>query len=136
MTRTYSYLITLPTFIERFEYLLIGGKVGEETFGSRRYLNQVLYTSDAWKKVRNDVILRDNGFDLGVEGMDIVGRIYIHHLNPITLDDIKERHPWVFDLDNLICTSRNTHEAIHYGDAKLLSEGLTFKRSPGDTCLW
>ena len=136
MTKTYSYLVTLPTFMERFEYLSIGGKVGESTFGSRRYLNQVFYTSDAWRHVRDDVIIRDNGCDLGIDGMTIGGKIYIHHLNPITMDDIEKRRPWILDPENLICVSMRTHEAIHYGDARLLAGSIFSERRPGDTKLW
>lgn len=136
MIKTYSHLITLPTFMERFEYLAIGGRVGEATFGSKRYLNQALYTSDEWKHIRDKAIIRDDGCDLGVPGMDIGGRIYIHHLNPITLEDIERRRPWIFDLDNLVCVSQRTHEAIHYGDARLLIFNQSTERSPGDTRLW
>lgn len=136
MTKSYSHLITLPTFEERFEYLSIGGKVGEMTFGSRRYLNQVLYTSDAWRSVRDEVIIRDEACDLAVPGMDIGGLVYIHHINPITIEDIRERRPHIFDLDNLVCASRRTHEAIHYGDIRLLNDSRPVTRTPGDTRLW
>lgn len=136
MIKTYSHLITLSSFRDRFEYLAIGGKVGAITFGSRRYLNQVLYTSDEWRKTRNDVIVRDNGCDLGLDGYDITERIYIHHLNPITIEDIEKRRSIIFDLDNLVCVSRKTHEAIHYGDPKLLAIPIFSERSPGDTRLW
>lgn len=136
MNKTYSHLITLPTFIERFEYLKIGGYVGEITFGSKRYLNQVLYTSDFWRKRRDKIIIRDDGCDLAFPGMDIGGLIYIHHINPITIDDIKQRNPIVFDPENLICVSRRTHEAIHYGDARLLLDNRPAERTPGDTKLW
>lgn len=136
MTKTYSHLITLPTFMERFEYLKLGGVVGEATFGSRRYLNQALYTSDAWRHIRDEVILRDQACDLGVDGYDIGGRIYIHHLNPITREDIEKRRSWIMDPENLVCVSMRTHEAIHYGDARLLTEAQPAKRSPGDTRLW
>lgn len=135
-TKTYSHLITLPTFMERFKYLALGGAVGASTFGSRRYLNQVFYTSDAWRHVRDDVIIRDNACDLGVDGMDIGGQIYIHHLNPITMEDIERRRSWILDPENLICVSRRTHEAIHYGDERLLFESLPASRAPGDTRLW
>ena len=136
MIKSYSYLITLPTFTDRFKYLSIGGKIGELTFGSKRYLNQVFYTSDAWRNIRDEIIIRDNACDLGVEGFDIVGQIYIHHINPITLDDIEARRPFVLDPENLICTSRKTHEAIHYGDIRLIAESLQLERIPGDTRLW
>jgi len=134
--KTYSELIRIPTFIERFEYLKIGGAVGKETFGSKRYLNQVFYTSDVWKQIRNDIIIRDDGCDLGVPGFDIGGIIYIHHLNPITLEDIDRRRPWLTDPENLICVSRKTHEAIHYGDERLLQDYMMADRKPGDTRLW
>ena len=136
MTKSYSELITLPTFMERFEYLALNGRVGEMTFGSKRYLNQVFYTSDAWRSVRDKVILRDDGCDLGVPGRDIGGRIYIHHINPITLEDIEKRHSCVLDPDNLICVSLRTHEAIHYQDPRLLTDDRPKSRSPGDTKLW
>ncbi len=136
MIKTYSHLLTLSSFMERFEYLAIGGRVGASTFGSRRYLNQVLYTSDTWRKLRNDIIVRDEANDLGVQGMDIPGLIYIHHLNPITIKDIERRRDCVLDPENLICVSRKTHEAIHYGDAKLLPDNRLTERVPGDTRLW
>lgn len=134
--KTYSELVRLPTFKQRYEYLKLGGLVGEATFGSRRYLNQALYTSDAWRHIRDEVILRDDGCDLGVPGMDIGGRIYIHHMNPITYEDIEKRRDWVMDPENLICVSMRTHEAIHYGDERLLMEALPADRRPGDTRLW
>ena len=133
--KSYSVVILLPTLEERFEYLRLKGKVGAETFGYDRYLNQVLYHDPEWRRIRNDVIIRDNGCDLGVEGHEIHGRILIHHINPITIDDVKLRHYCVFDLDNLICTSHNTHNAIHYGDANLLPKN-PIERKPNDTCPW
>ena len=133
--KTYSEMITLPTFEERFEYLKIGGFVGRETFGYDRYLNQVLYNSPEWKKCRLKIIIRDNGCDLGCEGYEIHGRIIIHHINPITLEDILNRNPMVFDPDNLITTIHNTHNAIHYGDRDLLLIA-PIERSRNDTCPW
>ena len=133
--KTYSEMITLPTFEERFEYLKIGGFVGRETFGYDRYLNQVLYNSPEWKKCRPKIIIRDNGCDLGCEGYEIHGRIIIHHINPITLEDILNRNPMVFDPDNLITTIHNTHNAIHYGDRDLLLIA-PIERSRNDTCPW
>lgn len=133
--KSYSVVILLPTLEERFEYLRLKGKVGAETFGYDRYLNQVLYHDPEWRRIRNDVIIRDNGCDLGVEGHEIHGRILIHHINPITIDDVKLRRYCVFDLDNLICTSHNTHNAIHYGDANLLPKN-PIERKPNDTCPW
>ena len=133
--KSYSVVILLPTLEERFEYLKLKGTVGAETFGYDRYLNQVLYHDPEWRRIRNDVIIRDNGCDLGVEGHEIHGRILIHHINPITIEDVKLRRYCVFDLDNLICTSHNTHNAIHYGDANLLPKN-PIERKPNDTCPW
>ena len=136
MILSYSELITLPTFEERYQYLRKSGIVGEETFGSHRYLNQKLYTSPEWRSIRNHVIVRDNGCDLGMEGYEIRGGVYIHHINPITMDDILNRTPALFDMDNLICVSFNTHQAIHYGDESLLPIISFVERTPGDTKLW
>lgn len=134
--KSYQELILLPTFEERFEYLKQGGVVGEMTFGSHRWLNQVLYTSYEWKAFRRRVIIRDNGCDLGVEGYSIEGdRIIIHHLNPLTVRDVQNRDPKVFDMDNVICVSDRTHKAIHYGDKELLPATPVF-RQPGDTLCW
>lgn len=136
MSKCYSELITLPTFIERFRYLQLKGAVGEATFGSRRYLNQLLYTCPEWRSVRDDVIIRDKGADLACHPDRIIyGRIYIHHINPITADDIVRRDPKVFDLENLIATTHMTHEAIHYGDESLLVLEPVV-RMPNDTCPW
>ena len=133
---SYSELITLPTFIDRYRYLKQSGIVADETFGSRRYLNQVFYKSKEWKSIRNQVIIRDNGCDLGLEGYEIGGPIYIHHLNPITEDDILNRSPSLLDPENLICVSYNTHEAIHYGDESMLPITYLVDRAPGDQVLW
>ena len=133
--RSYSTVILLPTLEERFNYLKLSGKVGAETFGYDRYLNQILYHDPEWRRIRNDVIIRDNGCDLGVEGHEIKGRILVHHINPITIDDVKLRRYCVFDLDNLICTSHDTHNAIHYGDVNLLPKNPV-ERKPNDTCPW
>lgn len=136
MNRTYSELIKLKTFEERFDYLKLNGTVGKDTFGFDRYMNQLLYhNSKEWKAVRRKVIVRDNGCDLGVEGYDILGKILVHHLNPITIDDIKNRSPTIFDLNNLICVSHNTHNAIHYGDENLLVKA-PIERKLNDTCPW
>lgn len=133
--RTYSQLIKLPTFEERFEYLKLSGEVGIETFGFDRYLNQIFYRSKEWRKVRRDVIIRDNGCDLGMEGYDIFGKIHIHHMNPIDADDVLTRKPHIFDPEYLICVSFNTHNAIHYSDESILPK-LPVERKPGDTKLW
>lgn len=133
--RTYSELITLPTFEERFEYLRLDGAVGLETFGYDRYLNQILYRSIEWKRLRNEIIIRDNGCDLGCEGFEIYDRILVHHINPITVEDVLKRRPNVFDPNNLISTSHNTHNAIHYGDVGLLTIA-PIERTKNDTCPW
>lgn len=133
--KSYSVVILLPTLEERFEYLKLKGQVGAETFGYDRYLNQILYHDPEWRRIRRDVIIRDNGCDLGLEGHEIQGRILVHHINPITIDDVKLRRRCVFDLDNLICTSHDTHNAIHYGDANLLPKN-PIERTPNDTCPW
>lgn len=133
--KTYSELITLPTYEERFNYLKLEGVVGEMTFGFDRYLNQKLYTSQEWKTVRNQVIVRDNGCDLACEGYEIYGRILIHHINPITVEDVINRNPIIFDLENLITTVHNTHNAIHYGDENLLIKG-PIERTKNDTIPW
>lgn len=134
-TKTYSELITIPTFEERFQYLRLKGSVGKDTFGYDRYLNQVLYSSPEWKRLRNQIIIRDGACDLACEGYDIHGRILIHHLNPITVDDVLARSRKVFDPDNLVCVTHNTHNAIHYGDANLLVTGPII-RTKNDTCPW
>lgn len=133
--KSYSVVILLPTLEERFNYLKLNGKVGADTFGYDRYLNQILYHDPEWRRIRRDVIIRDNGCDLGVEGHEIHGRILVHHINPITVDDVKLRRYCVFDLDNLICTSHDTHNAIHYGDVNLLPKN-PIERKPNDTCPW
>lgn len=133
--KSYSELITLPTFEERYHYLRLGGSVGKETFGYDRYLNQILYHSDEWKRFRRDIIIRDNGCDLACDGFDIVSRALVHHINPITIEDVVNRHPMIFDPDNVITTTHNTHQAIHYGDEGLLIRAPT-ERSKNDTCPW
>ena len=136
MILSYSDLITLPTFKERYYYLKQSGIVANETFGGHRYMNQAYYQSPEWRRVRNEVIIRDNGCDLGMEGYEIADRIYVHHINPITEDDILDRSPALFDPENLICVSFNTHQAIHYGDESLLPIITFNERRPGDTKLW
>lgn len=133
--RTYSELITLPTFEERYRYLRLGGIVGEETFGFDRYLNQKFYTSPEWRAVRDIVIIRDNGCDLGMPDREISGQILIHHMNPITIDDILDRSEFLLNPEYLICTIKNTHDAIHYGDESLLIKAPV-ERRPNDTCPW
>ena len=133
--RTYSELITIPTFEERFEYLQLKGSVGKDTFGYDRYLNQVLYRSPEWKRLRNQIIIRDGGCDLACDGYDIYDKVLIHHLNPITVEDVLARSRKVFDPDNLVCVSHNTHNAIHYGDVDLLVTGPII-RTKNDTCPW
>lgn len=133
--RRYSELILLPTFEERYKYLQLNGAVGKMTFGFDRYLNQVFYRSREWKKIRDYVILRDNGCDLGVEGYEIYGRVIIHHLNPISIKDIEKESEFLLDPEFLICTTHNTHNAIHYGDESLLP-ALPIERSRNDTCPW
>ena len=133
--RTYSELITLPTFEERFKYLQLNGQVGESTFGFDRYMNQVFYRSQKWKSIRDFVIIRDCGCDLGVEGYDIHGKIIIHHMNPLSMRDIETESDFLLNPDFLICTTHNTHNAIHYGDEKLLVTA-PIERTKNDTCPW
>lgn len=133
--KTYSELITFPTFEERYDYLRLDGKVGEETFGFDRYLNQMFYKSKEWLSIRDYVITRDNGRDLGMEGHEIRGKILIHHMNPITKDDILRRSEYLLNPEYLISTIKNTHDAIHYGDKSLLIIA-PIERTRNDTCPW
>ena len=133
--KTYSELITLPTFEDRYEYLRLGGKVGEETFGFDRYLNQVFYKSDEWRAIRDYVIIRDNGCDLAMIDREIHGRILVHHMNPISAEDIARRSKYLLDPEYLICTTKITHDAIHYGDSSLLITA-PIERSKNDMCPW
>ena len=133
--KTYSELITLPTFIERFRYLKLDGVVGESTFGHERHLNQVLYSCGEWKRFRRDIILRDKGYDLACEGFDIARKMLIHHINPITVQDVLNRSSMIFDPENVITTCFQTHNAIHYGDESLLYVEPVV-RKPNDTCPW
>lgn len=135
MTRTYSELSMLSTFEERFEYLKLGGAVGEDTFGFERYLNQKFYRSREWKRIRDLVIIRDNGCDLGIDGRFIVSHIIIHHLNPINSSDIRLVTTNLLNPEYLICVSHDTHNAIHYGDKNLLAKDY-IGRTPDDTTLW
>lgn len=134
-TRCYSELSKLTTFEERYAYLRLNGAVGKETFGFERYLNQVFYRSKEWKKVRDLVMIRDRGCDLGIPGYEIYGRILIHHLNPISVEDIEFRTCTLLDPEYLICTTHDTHNAIHYGDEGLLIQAPV-QRTKNDTCPW
>lgn len=134
--KTYSELMRLPTFEERYRYLRLEGTVGEPTFGFERWLNQVFYTSQEWKKFRRDIVIRDNGCDLGIEDRVIGGSIYIHHINTVAIDDLRDRNfEILLNPENVICTSFNTHQAIHYGDESLLCLA-PIERSKNDTCPW
>ena len=133
--RSYSELRRIATFEERYKYLQLGGIVGKDTFGFDRYLNQIFYRSQKWRSIRDQVIIRDNGCDLGVEGYDIYGRILIHHMNPITLEDIERESDFLLNPEYLICTTHNTHNAIHYGDKNLLITA-PIERTKNDTCPW
>lgn len=135
MAKSYHEMMRMQDFTERYRYLRLFGRVGKETFGGNRYLNQAFYSSDEWNRIRNQVIIRDNGCDLAVPGREIYGMIYVHHINPITYEDIIEMSPKLTDLDNLVCTSRETHEAIHYGDEMHLRPDYKPRR-PNDTCPW
>lgn len=134
--RRYSELIKLPTFEERFEYLKLDGRVGKMTYGSDRIFNQAFYHSKEWRDFRNKVIARDNGCDLGIEDREIFDKLIVHHINPMTIRDLEEGGEDLFDMENFICCSHNTHEAIHYGDSSLLIKTEFVERRPGDTKLW
>lgn len=133
--KCYSELIKISSYEDRFEYLKLDGLVGDITFGGHRILNQLLYHSSEWRRLRNSIIIRDGGMDLAHNDYPIYGKIYIHHIEPITIDDILQRCPSVFDPENLISVSFETHNAIHYGDKNLLPK-VVMERQPGDTCLW
>lgn len=133
--RTYRQLILLPTFEERFDYLKLNGIVGNETFGFDRYLNQKFYRSNEWRRIRDEVIVRDKGCDLGLDGYEIKSKIIIHHMNPINVKDINDLSDYLLNTDYLITTSMNTHNAIHYGTRKLIENNLV-TRSKNDTCPW
>ncbi len=134
--RTYSQLISLSTFEERFKYLKLKGAVGEDTFGFNRYFNQRFYASKEWKSIRESVIIRDNGCDLGISDRPIGGRIYIHHMNPITMKDIEECTEYLISPQYLITVSLDTHNAIHYGDESILNKGILVERKPNDVAPW
>lgn len=133
--KTYSELIQLDSFEERYRYLRLDGEVGKETFGFDRYLNQIFYKSPEWKAIRDTIIIRDNGCDLAIPGYEIRGRILIHHMNPITKRDILERSDLLLNPEYLICVTKRTHDAIHYGDENLLMTGPV-ERTRNDTCPW
>ena len=133
--KTYSELSKLTTFEERYRYLRLGGRVGEETFGFDRWINQMFYKDPEWLKIRDEVIIRDNGCDLGIEGREIYSRIIVHHMNPITKADILDRSEFLLNPESLRCTVKTTHDAIHYGDENLLIT-LPMERNVNDTCPW
>jgi len=133
--RTYSELRRIRTFVERFEYLSLPGMVGRDTFGFDRYLNQTFYRSNEWRQIRNSIIIRDNGCDLGIAGYEIHDRLYIHHMNPINASEIIYGDSTLLDPEFLITTTHSTHNAIHYGNANSLTS-LLVERKPGDTKLW
>lgn len=135
MYRCYTELIQLPTFEERYNYLRLDGVVGQDTFGFDRYLNQKFYRSPEWKKVRRDVIIRDEGRDLAMKGYELQSNIYVHHMNPIAPKDIINVEDWILNPEFLVCVSKRTHDAIHFGDKSLLPE-LPMERTPNDTCPW
>lgn len=133
--RSYRELLQFKTFEDRFNYLKLAGEVGNPTFGYDRYFNQQFYHSSEWRRARNRIILRDNGCDLGMPDYEIHGRIYIHHINPITKQDVEDFSDNLFDPDNLICVTFDTHNAIHFGDERTLPK-TPIERAPGDTCPW
>lgn len=135
MYRTYQELSQIDNFLDRFNYLKLNGKVAQETFGYDRYLNQIFYSSPEWKRTRRNIIARDMGLDLGMDGYPILGRVYVHHLNPITPQDIQDRSPLLFDPNNLICCAYDTHQAITFGSEDLIHKD-PIERKPNDTCPW
>lgn len=134
--RRYSELLAIPTFEERFEYLKLNGMVGKDTFGFDRYLNQAFYKSSEWLRVRNQVIVRDSGCDLGVPDREIVGPIFVHHMNPLRIEDFEEHSNYLLNPEYLITVSHITHNAIHYGDSSLLPKTILVERKPNDMCPW
>lgn len=134
--RTYTELLRLQTFDERFKYLMLKGRVGIETFGYDRYLNQALYRSPDWKRVRDQIIIRDNGCDLGLEDYPISGNVLIHHMNPITIDDVLNSDSDIFNPEYLICVSHKTHNALHYGYEEYPDSLKLTERKPNDTIPW
>lgn len=137
MTKTYSEMLKMDSYIDRLKYLAIKGRVGEATFGGRRSLNQTLYTSHEWRRVKREIIVRDNGCDLALSGLIIFGPVFVHHINPITEDDIRNRSYKIFDPDNLVCCSFKTHQMIHFGTMVDKEEPpIVLERAPNDTCPW
>lgn len=135
-TKCYSELLRFNTLLDRYRYLKLDGDLGSSTFGFDRYLNQRFYKLKEWKLTRSKVIVRDLGCDLGIEGLEVVGSVIIHHMNPVSIDDVKNHNPILFDPDFLITTQLSTHNAIHYGDESLLVSEKIIERSPNDTKLW
>lgn len=135
-TKTYSELIQIPNFEDRISYLMISSIIGKETFGSKRYMNQILYKSEKWKRIRRRVILRDNGYDLAHEEHPIEGPVVIHHIDPITIEDILDENPKVYSMNNLISCSDKIHKCIHYSNKNLLQEFVTVERKKYDMCPW
>lgn len=137
MIRTYTDLVSIDSYLGRFEYLKLGGSIGAETFGFDRYLNQAFYQSPEWKRFRREIIIRDMGCDMAWKELETQGRfIVVHHLNPITPEDVLQRSVKLFDPENAVCVSEMTHKAIHYGDTSLLPSLKPLERSPNDTCPW
>ena len=133
--RTYTELLRFSTLEERFEYLKLNGHVGEELFGYARYMNQEFYHGRQWYDAKAEVVIRDRGYDLGVPGWKIVGNIYVHHMNPVTIEQIESNDPALYDPEFLICCSYNTHQAITWGNKRLLPQAMVVRR-PNDTCPW
>jgi len=135
MSKTYSELLLIPTFEDRYSYLKLQGIVGANTFGFDRYINQMFYKSSEWQSLRNEIILRDNGCDLGIIDREIYGPIYIHHMNPLSIDDITTNSKYLLNPEYLICTTQSTHNAIHYGNISSLVF-MPKERKPNDVCPW
>ena len=135
MSKSYHELLTFDSFEDRYNYLRLFGVVGEDVFGFNRYLNQAFYTNPRWRSIRTQVIIRDDGCNLGCKDRPIGGRIQVHHINPVSIEMLEDDNPLLYDLNNLICTDDITHRAIHYGDASLLQQDY-IPRRPGDTKLW
>ena len=135
-SKSYDELISLLSFEDRLKYLILNGQVCKETFGYNRYLNQLLYRCPEWKTIRRNIIIRDQGLDLGCEGYEIQSGAIVHHINPITVEDILNRNPIIFDPNNLITTRLDTHNIIHYGNSEEVDRRAFAERKPNDTCLW